>query len=144
VAAEAAATGLAATAAAVRYKEPAAAEAATAGTAEAGRYREAGVTAALAAAVQSQGLISSLAAEAAAIAPLFLREHFLRFLFFKNNQTSFYFYCMQNNNILCFNTFAGRVCYSRGRGLHFCAEGTNPTGTTTITVHISNLKTKRK
>ncbi len=88
--AEAAATGLAGTAAAVRYREAAAVEAATAGlaaTAEAGRYKEAGVTEAgvteaPAAAVQSQGLTSSLAAGAAAIAPLFLREDFLRFLFF--------------------------------------------------------------
>ncbi len=89
--AEAAATGLAATVAAVRYKEAAAAvaEAATAGTAEAGRYKEAGVTAAPAAAVQSQGLISSLAAGAAAIAQLFLREDFIRFLNSKNKQTLF-------------------------------------------------------
>jgi hypothetical protein len=128
--AEAVALGLAGTAAAVRYKEPAAAAAATglAGTAEAGRYREAAVTEAPAAAVQSQGLTSSLAAGAAAIAPLFLREDFIRFLIFKNKQTLFLLLLiMLKNKILCLNNFAGRVCYSRRRGLHICAEGRKKT-----------------
>jgi hypothetical protein len=120
--------GLAGTAAAVRYKEPAAAATGLAGTAEAGRYREAAVTEAPAAAVQSQGLTSSLAAGAAAIAPLFLREDFIRFLIFKNKQTLFLLLLiMLKNKILCLNNFAGRVCYSRRRGLHICAEGRKKT-----------------